>query len=197
MRLISRMGKKGCTIIELLMVIGIIGILMTIVTTAALGSLKTSRAQKADALCKAVEQGLATYYAQKDRWPGSIGTRIASGSFSSRSNDEGLDYQSDDNKYVLEASEIKDMIKEIVRESKNGNPMMDISGLYVSRDAGEANGKGYGMDFMDAIHGTKRSPKKMSLGEMNFGYQDPSTGYFRRFKVVYSIPTDEMKVSRQ
>ena len=54
-----------------------------------------------------------------------------------------------------------------------------------------------GLDFMDAVRGTKRSPKRMKLAEMHFGYPETDSGYFRRFKVVYSIPTDEMKVSKQ
>ena len=89
------------------------------------------------------------------------------------------------------------MIKALVDEAKNGNPLMDISGLFVSRSPGENGQKGYGLDFMDAIHGTRKSQRKMSTGEMYFGYPEPDHGYFRRFKIVYSLPTDEMKVNRQ
>ena len=74
--------KKGFTIVELMMVIGIIGILLGVVTTAAASSIKQARARKASACCQMVEQAFATYYAQKGRWPGSIGSQIAGGSFS-------------------------------------------------------------------------------------------------------------------
>jgi len=193
----AKSARKGFTIVELLMVIGILGILMGIVTTAAASSIKQARARKAKAVCVVVEQGLATYYAQMGQWPGSVGAKIANGSISSQSNSEGLNGSTDSNQYVLSGSEIKEMIAALVQETKNGNPMFDISGLFVSRDEGEANSRAMGMDFMEAIHGTKRSPKRMTLAEMNFGYPETDHGYFRRFKVVYSIPTDEMKVSQQ
>ena len=80
---------------------------------------------------------------------------------------------------------------------RNNNPLMDISGLFVSRDQGEPGGRGHGLDFMDAVRGTKRSKKKMQVGEMYFGYPETDHGYFRRFKIVYSVPTDSMEVSTQ
>lgn len=191
------MKKKGFTIVELIMVIAIIGILLGIVTTAAANSIKQARARKADACCTIIKEGLATYNAQFGKWPGDIGDRIANGSIGPRSNEEGVRDQSDPDKYVLNANEIDSMIREMVREAKRGNPLMDISGLYVSRGAGEPGSRERGLDFMDAVRGTKRSPKRMKLAEMHFGYPETDSGYFRRFKVVYSIPTDEMKVSKQ
>ncbi len=188
--------KRGFTIVEMLVVIGIIGILLGIVTTAASSSIKQARARKADACCTLVQQGIATYYAQYGKWPGSIGSRIENG-ISARTNDEGSDGQADADKYVLNASEIDDMIRKMIEEAKKGNPLMDISGLYVSRQSGEKTDRHFGMDFMDAVRGTKRSKKKMKVAEMHFGYPETDHGWFRRFKVVYSIPTDEMKVSKQ
>ncbi len=188
--------RRGFTIVEMLVVIGIIGILLGIVTTAASSSIKQARSRKADACCTLVQQGIATYYAQYGKWPGSIGGRIESG-ISARTNDEGSDGQADADKYVLNASEIDDMIRTMIEEAKKGNPLMDISGLYVSRQSGEKNDRHFGMDFMDAVRGTKRSKKKMKVAEMHFGYPETDHGWFRRFKVVYSIPTDSMKVSKQ
>lgn len=188
--------KRAFTIIELAVVISIIGILLGIVTTAAAGAVRQGRVRKAESLCNMVQAGLATYYAQKDRWPGSIGDRIANDSLGTSSEYEDGRRTTED-EYVLSGSEVRDMIRAIVLEAKNGNPVMDISGLFVSRDAGEKGGKGMGLDFMDAIHGTRKSSRKMSSSEMNFGYPEAEHGYFRRFKIVYSIPTDEMKVSQQ
>lgn len=192
------MMKKAFTLIELMVVLSIIGILLGITVQAVSGQFRKSREQKASALCVIVHQGIETYRAQKDRWPGSVGDRIAGGDVLSRGNDEGFDNTSDYNKYVLESSEVRDMVKTVVREAvNNGNPMMDISALYVSSSPGEKHDRGYGMDFMDAVRGTERHPQKMSVDQMYFGYPDPSTGYFRRFKIVYSVPTDSMEVMRQ
>lgn len=187
--------RRGFTIIELLIVIGIIGILMGIVFTAASSSVRAGRATRADALCQAVQSGLSTYYAQFEKWPG--GFISENGSIRSRSNDEGRNGQSDDDMYVLTASEVRECVKALVDEAKQGNPLMDISGLFVSRSSGEPGEKGYGLDFMSAIHGTKWSRKKMKTAEMYYGYQDPDSGYFRRFKMVYSIPADQLSVKRQ
>lgn len=189
--------KKGFTLIELMAVVAIIGVLLGFVMTAASGAIKQSRGRKAEATRAVVEQGLATYRERKGRWPGSVGDRISSGSFSGRSNNEGLDNQSDTDKYVLDTTEADDMIREMVLEGKNGNPMLDVSGLFVSSSMGTANGRNYGMDFRDAVHGTSDHPKKMKVAEMHFGYPESSHGYFRPFKIVYSIPTDQMKVNLQ
>ena len=188
--------KKGFTIVELMVVIVVIAVLMGIVTTAASNSVKAGREKRAAALCAVVQTALATYNAQKAEWPPPLGRKVKSGSFSS-DNDEGINGQNDSDKYVLPASEVRQMVKELVDEAKRGNPLLDISGLFVSRDSGEANGKGYGMDFMSAIRGTKYSKKKMSTSEMYFGYPDKDTGRFRRFKMVYSIPTDHLSVMTQ
>lgn len=206
--------KKGFTIVELLMVMGILAVLMGIVTTAASESLRASRARRADALCQLVEAGFSNYYAQYDEWPGSLGKRIASGSIGTRANQEGTDGSSNTEEYLLDLSESQDCIRALIDETKKGRPVMDISGLFVSRSDGEpqpvpcdcrrssghrkyvAKKGSYGMDFMAAIHGTKRSPNKMSTRQMSFGYPHPDDGRFMRFKIVYSIPTDSFKVTQ-
>jgi len=188
--------KKGFTIVEMLMVIGILAVLMGIITTAASQSVKAGRKSRTDALCTAVEAGLAAYYAQNDEWPDPLGAKIRRG-LRSGSNNEGDGGYTDSDIYVLSATEVRAMVKALVDEAKAGNPLMDISGLFVSRDPGEAGSKGLGLDFMSAIRGTKRSPNKMSTSSMYFGYPDADTGHFRRFKMTYSIPTDKLTVGRQ
>lgn len=185
--------KKGFTIVELMMVIGIIAVLMGIVTTAASSSVKMSRTRRAEALCTLVQTGLATYYAQKDRWPITFG---------SGSNNEGADGHSDEDVYVLSGSDVQKCVKALVDEAKAGNPVMDISGLWVSRSNGEMSGgrvnRGMvGMDFMSAVRGTKQSKRKMKTSEMFFGYPDPETGAFLRFKMTYSRAADSITVSKQ
>lgn len=181
-----------------MVVLAIIGILLGITVQAVSGQFRKSRDQKARALCAIVHQGIETYRAQKDRWPGSVGDRIADGDILSRGNEEGFENSTDYNKYVLEAAEVRDMVKTVVREAvNNGNPMMDISALYVSSNPGESHDRGFGMDFMDAVRGTETHPQKMSVDQMYFGYPETSNGYFRRFKIVYSVPTDSIEVMRQ
>lgn len=178
--------KRGFTIIELMAVISIIAILLGIVVSTASNSIKLARTQKAKAIAACVQQGLETYHAQKDEWPGTFGSKVDGDNVSSGD-------ISDSDSYSLTPEEVRDSIRTVVEESVKGNPLMDVSGLYVSRDSG-TGGKAYGMEFMEAVHGTKRSRKKMSVSEMYFGYPEKNTGHFRRLSINYSIPADSMKV---
>lgn len=180
--------KKGFTIVELLMVIGIIGVLLGIVTTAASSSVKMARARKAEALCSLVQTGLATYYAQKGKWPIS---------FEGKSGNTGDGYGGTAaDKYELTGSEVRECVNALVEETRKKNPVIDVSGLFVSRADGEANCRAAGLDFMQAIHGTRKSSKKMKVAEMYFGYPTTEKGWFRRFRMQYSFPSDTMKVYR-
>ena len=194
--------KKGFTIVELLMVIGIIGVLTGIVTTAASGAVKNSRSQKAKALCALVQAGLAAYHAQEGKWPVTF--------TSARSNQEGSDGESVSDIVVLTGTEVRECVKALCELTKQGKPVMDVSGLFVSRTEGEkySNGSsnnkgsnsrtgklGYGMDFMTAIRGSRKNAKKMKLSEMYFGYPDPETGKFVRFYMTYSLSSDTITVS--
>lgn len=183
--------RRGFTIVELLIVLGVIVVLMGIVTTAASESIKAGRSRRADALCTLVQSGLAAYYAQFDEWPVDFKGKM-------RSNNEGANNNSDDDKYVLDSSDVRKCVKALVDEAKKGNPLMDISGLWVSRLPGESTREhAMGLSFMDAVRGTKWSKQKMNTAEMYFGYPDAKTGYFLRFKMVYSIPTDQLTVGKQ
>ena len=86
--------------------------------------------------------------------------------------------------------------------------MMDISGLFVSKDEGRWGQKCYGLDFMQAatIKGMSEAKSRLrtaatggsrlTVANMHFGYPDPETGYFRHFKIVYSIPADSFSVMK-
>ena len=191
--------KKAFTIVELLVVIAVIGVLLGMVTVAASDSVTASRVKRANALCAIVQTGLATYKAQKGHWPDSLQKKIDRGSYDS--NDEGTvegtnNRKSNDQMYVLKPAEVRALVKALVDETKKGNPLIDVSGLYVSRKPGEWGGVDRGMDFMSAIRGTKWSKRKMKSSEMYFGYPDWA-GRFRRFKMVYAIPNDHLTVELQ
>jgi len=89
------------------------------------------------------------------------------------------------------------MIRKVVEQTRKGNPMMDVSGLFVSKTSGEPGTRGYGTDFLSAVRGTKKNPDGIPLSQMYFGYPDPTTGYFRRFVITYSPATDSITVSTQ
>lgn len=184
------MRRKGFTIVELMMVIGIISVLVGIVSTVASSSIKASRKQRSSTLCALVQAGLSTYYAQEGKWPVNICNNP-----SERTNKEGDNNQHDPNKIVLNGREVRECVLEMVKMTKMNRPMMDVSGLFVSRQEGRYGQVCYGLDFMSAIRGTRESSRKMSSSEMYFGYPEESHGYFRHFKMVYSIPADSITVT--
>ena len=193
------------------MVVGIMAILLGIVTTAASESIKAARTRKADAVCALVQAGFAAYYAQKGEWPGTVGAKIENGSIRAGENQNTQtgdnQYTSDPNVYVLTRTEIDECLRDMVGETKKRRPVMDISGLYVSKDEGRWGQVCFGVDFMQAasISGMKEAKsslvratggRRLKVSQMHFGYPDPKTGHFRHFKVVYSIPSDTFTVSK-
>ena len=185
-RTTRRGGRFGFTLFELLLVLTIIGILATLVSSSIKGAIRASRIRRADALCRLVQEGLATYYAQNDRWPGKVGEQIEAGT-----------YHPGKSAVRLSESEARDMIKALVEETKKGNPLLDITGMFVSRDNGGGGYSRHGLNFMDAIRGTKRNRKKMKVAQMHFGYPEPAHGHFRPFKIIYNVASDHMEVKTQ
>ena len=184
--------RKGFTIVELLMVIGIILVLAGIVTTAGTGALKGARADRAKALFHLVQGGISAYYAQYDEWP-----KFNPSGRTGNHYDSSLG-RVDENVYDLSATEVRESIKEVIRTVKSKNPLIDVSGLWVSRsDGDDDNGRGVGMDFLTAIRGSRNNQTKMKLSDMYFGYQNASNGRFVRFGIGYNISLDQMTVGER
>lgn len=186
--------KRGFTIVELILVVGIIGILMGIVTTAARSSMFTARTQRAEALFKMVETGLSTYYAMEGEWPVSD---LAG----------GTKKDDDPQVVVLSSEQVRKCVQALVEKTKAGNPMIDVSGLWVAtKDADPRTTGNYanfirnsqvvGMDFVTAVRGSEKSRVKHRTSELYYGYADPKTGKFLRFYMSYSIPSDKISVGK-
>lgn len=167
--------KKAFTLLELLVVLSIIGVLLGLVVSVASTSVQWSREWKASALCKVVQAGLAEYKAREGKWPGSFND-----SFDSESRN-------------LNSSEVRSAIKDVVEYSVTKSPLMDVSLLHV---AGSLSSKNRGRNFMEAIKGSEKNPKKMKVSEMYFGYPEKRYGYFRPFNIRYSKATDSMEVTK-
>jgi len=196
--------KKAFTIIELLTVIAVIAVLMGIVTTAASSSIRSSRRNRARMLCQTVQVGISTYYAQNDKWP-----------ISKLNNDpearnvEASGYRVDPAIYGLTMQETHEVVRKLVEETKRGNPLIDVSALFVSDKDGKYGERCWGKDFLQAatIRGMSAAKssgshdvnngKRLSVANMKFGYPEESNGYFRHFKMLYSIPGDDLTVTMQ
>ena len=183
------MKRQGFTIIELMLVVGIISILIGIVTTAASESLRSARSRRANATIAVVQTGLAAYHATKDEWPVDLSKKTANHTYSDGSVDANI--------YDLTATEVRQCVYKLAAQAKNGNPVIDVTGLWVSRhDGNSTREKVPGMDFMSAIRGTRKSSRKMKLAEMYFGYPRESDGGFERFGMGYSMAADTITVGR-
>ena len=64
-----RARTAGFTIVEMLMVIGILAVLMGIVTTAASAAIRQARERRTEASKQIIQSGIASYLAQKNHWP--------------------------------------------------------------------------------------------------------------------------------
>lgn len=188
--------RRAFTIIELMMVVAIIAVLVTIISVVAKGAIAQARQHKAAVIRKVVQQGIDVYHAQKGEWP-------LVGLEKKTPNDrDGIQYN-------LDKNEVRQCMRAILEECRQGNPMFDVSGLFVTREPlvrvkgqyEEFDCAKYGIDFMSAIHGTKRTGRKMKLNEMWFGYpcahEDKITEItytFACLKMGYIFASDHLEV---
>lgn len=177
------MNRRGFTIVELMMVIGVIAVLMTIVTTTAMSSMRGSREKMAEAMRIALQTAITTYQAQdsKGQWPSEIET-----------------FAENAESAVLSESDAQKVFQKIVQISTGQGgryvPLIDPAGLFVA-PYGVQDGKGSGRSFSSARQGDGRR-QKLPVASMAFGYQGKMTGRFHRFNIVYHAQTDSIEVSK-
>ncbi|MBR0313345.1 MAG: prepilin-type N-terminal cleavage/methylation domain-containing protein, partial [Oscillospiraceae bacterium] len=63
-----KIKRNGFTIVEMLMVIGVLAVLTAIVTTAASSAVRQARTRRIEAMRMMVQTGIATYRAQRGHW---------------------------------------------------------------------------------------------------------------------------------
>ena len=197
--------KKGFSIVEILVVVAILGILLGIVSSAVVGSVKNGRKRRAEAMCSMLNQAISTYYQQTGRWPSKIESK--SGSMGNKS------------KYTFTGSEADEIVQEIVENSvgkKAERYLIDASALFVA-DANKLRNGGNGcfdnhgdrsstsfcgdqkcingVDFSMASN--PKSKNHIDIGNMAFGYAGTTSGKFCRFWITYHSQTDTVTVSRK
>ena len=173
------MRRRGFTIIELLAVIGILSVLMTIVTTAAVGALRDSRKNRTEAMRVALQAAIVSFRAADSggKWPGALANMNISC---------WLPDESAQNVFRI-------VVQRSTGESGQILPLIDPSALFVA-PTGAKDGTTVGMTFNEARQGTEKR-QKIGIARMLFGYPDASTGRFRRFYLYYNAAADTVTVS--
>lgn len=189
--------RRGFTIIEMLVVIGVIAILAGMVMVVASGAIGSSRKSRTEAMRVILEQGIATFYAQEGKWPKKIEDKIDS---------------VDKDSYTFTDDEADKIFQEVVGKAwgKSGKKSMllDATGLYVCDSADCGNGGKGCYDNHDdkrrsdycggqgCRSGASFDSSSLPISQMAFGYQGDKEGKFRRFHIVYNAKTDKVSVTK-
>ena len=205
-------GKRGFTIVEMLMVIAVLAVLTGIVATAATSVIRKSRERKTEALCAALQTGIATFYQQQGYWPPSRSGTLQKWA------DDGLESSARTRKWSnggnvanLEPREYDELMQTLVKECLNasGNPVMDVSGFTAttqdaanktSSDAQERKDGNPGCFGEEVRSWVAKQQAKNSRGstpksnQMTFGYSNSRKGHFRRFIIYYNADSDSVTV---
>lgn len=198
----SKKARSGFTIVEMLTVVAVISILVTLVSKASVASIRNSREKRSAVMAAAIKMGIATYRQQKGEWPSPIESYAKSGkrpkgapwtfhgTACSDHDTPGAD--------GLSPSEVDQTIREVVEESGKGNPLLDVSGLVVTRSSAAPmswNGGEYGdSKFVTSFTFADARRRGIDVSSMAFGYQRRRDGSFRRFRIFYEPDTDEVNV---
>ena len=174
--------KRGFTIIEMMLVIGVLSILVTIITNASINAIQSAREKQKEAMRVALQAAIANYQASdsQGRWPGA------------------LDAISDAGRtVVLTDEQAQNVFRVVVQKSAGENgaalPLIDPHGLCVA-PTGAQDGRTAGMRYDDARHGDGRRRRKFGISQLLFGWQAKASGKFHRFNIVYHAETDSVTV---
>ena len=182
-----RTRKSGFTIVEMLMVIGILAVLMGLVTTAATAAIRQSRSRRTEAAKQILQSGISAYYAQHNYWPPKSG-QLQSWAENGMNGNDHVD--------ALSASDYDTMMRELAKKSYgsgSAQPVLDFSGMMVATATAATQSRGHGQSFSDAVTKNKKHGSTIKLADMVFGYITKD-GYFRRFIVQYNADSDTVTV---
>lgn len=175
------MKRRGFTLVELMVVVAVLGILMTIITTAAVNSIHSARERQTEAMRVAFQSAISTYQAadSSGKWP----RPVQSAADNARTT-------------VLSESAAQDTFRIIVQKATGASgamlPLIDPHGLIVA-PTGATDGRTRGLAYDEARQGDAQR-RGITTDRMLFGYQEAKSGRFRRFNIVYHAETDSVTV---
>ena len=202
MRVMRR--KRGFTLVEMLVVIAVISVLVGITVVALKGVLASARSKRCESMKVVLAQGISTYYAQEGEWPEVIEQALKK----QNANEKSIEITNGDADKLF-----REVVGKAFGKSGTKSMLLDATGLYVceANRCGNENrgcfgnhnnpsldsyckGKGcrMGIEFPEAVK--KGGKRHIPLANMAFGYPDPDTDMFHRFKVIYNTRTDSVTV---
>lgn len=197
-------AKRGFTLVEMLTVVAVIGVLAGITVVALKGVISSARSKRCESMKVVLAQGISTYYAQEGEWPEVIEQALRK----ENANEKSIEITNGDADKVF-----REVVGKAFGKSGTKSMLLDATGLYVceANRCGNENkgcfgnhsnsalgtyckGKGcrLGVEFSEAVK--KGGKRHIPLSNMAFGYPDPNTEMFHRFKVVYNTRTDSVTV---
>ena len=132
-------------------------------------------------MAQTIKVGIANYHAMLGEWPGVIEKYAESGK--SPSGNPG-------HPGALSPTDADDVMRTVIEESGKGNPLIDVSGLFVASKSAASAKHGHGLKYGEARR------QNVSIGNMAFGYQRKRDGEFRAFLVKYDPTNDTVSVER-
>lgn len=182
--------RAGFTLIEMMMVVAIIGILAGLVFSGVFGSFGTSREASVDALRLSILNGINTYRVDHERWPPKDG-KLQKWEDSGIPSGKSVDYLTDSDYDAMMRVIVKDCVR------KGSAAVMDPNPLIVATPKGaDSQRSTSGQFFSEAVKKSKRHGATLKISDMTFGYAEPRTGLFCRFKVAYNAQTKSVTVER-
>lgn len=187
------MKRNGFTIVEMLMVIGILGVLVTIITGASASAIRQARTRRTEAMRVVLQAGISAYYTKEGEWPGALKNLCDNGPQKAESKKTHV--------YYLTDNEADGVFQRVVEDSRSGTPLLDVSALFVCRNAAASSKNSSGTDFRSAISKVSGNAaggnSKLSVSQMAFGYPRHKDGHFRRYVIKYNFDTDSVNVLTQ
>lgn len=199
--------RNGFTIIEMLVVIAILAVLLGIVGTAATAAVRNARVKRGNAMKRAWQGAITSYYAQKGEWPGAL---------------ESIAKSSNKTIVDLNDGELNQVFQAVAKQSmEQANPLIDVSALYVCRNSSvigcnDLHGENCPHNELDAefhpngscsknhfcgnlncqggLDFTKARAAGVGISSMAFGYPGKYHGKFRRYYIRYNTQTDSVTV---
>lgn len=170
-------GKRGFTILELLVVISIIAIVATLAIGAAMKSMRSGRKKRVETMVKVLEIALQNYRTQNNEWPFTVGREVQT--YNANSSGQNNDYVKD-NLYVCHGKSNADIFTKLYEKTGNNSTYLDPSAFFVLYNGGRVMLK-------DVPEGSRKN--------LPIGYPDPDNpDKFRYFCVQYNRQLDRVTI---